>query len=180
MQNWLAGMREAFGIGTAFVTLNLPLLIVYSYYPLSRQWSVMAILAIPGLVLPAICAIARLFRLQAGVGVMAACCLLGGILAAAGHRLSLVALAHIGIFLGDRAGMTRLPGPLQADLSYWKKHFAEQPGYWWPNTSEVIELVVMFGLVAALTAGWLLTRQWLRAERPAVALESVERVKMPV
>jgi hypothetical protein len=181
MRYWLAGMREAFGMGTAFLTLNLPLSIVYLYYPQSRQWTLMAVLAVPGLILPAMCAITRLFRMQAGAGVMGTACVVGGILAAVGHHVALMALAHIGIILGDRAGTTRLPVLLQTDLNFWKKHFAETPGYWLPTNKEVLDLVLMFGFVAALTAGWLWMRQWLRAPRemPETALV-VERVKMPV
>ena len=170
MQYWQAGMREAFGMGSAFVMLNLPLSIVYLYYPESRQWSVMALLAIPALILPVLCAITRLFRLDAGPTVMGASCLLGATLAAAGNHMSLMALANLGIYLGDRAGFSRLPAPLQADLSFWKKHFAETPGYWLPNASDILNLVLMFGFVAALTAAWLLTRQWFR---PATASPAV-------
>ncbi len=167
MQYWRAGMSEAFGMGSAFVMLNLPLSIVYLYYPESRHWSLMAVLAIPGLILPTLCSVTRLFRLEAGIGVMGASCLLGGTLAAAGNHMSLMALANLGIFLGDRTGFTRLPAPLQADLSFWKKHFAETPGYWVPNATDIFNLVLMFGLVAALTAGWLLTRQWFRLANAA-------------
>ena len=162
MQYWRAGMSEAFGMGSAFVMLNLPLSIVYLYYPESRQWSLMAVLAIPGLILPALCAITRLFRQDASPAVMGVSCLLGATLAAAGNHMSLMALANLGIYLGDRAGFSRLPAALQADLSFWKKHFAETPGYWLPNASDILNLVLMFGFVAALTAGWLLTRQWFR------------------
>ena len=162
MQYWRAGMSEAFGMGSAFVMMNLPLSIVYLYYPESRQWSLLAVLAIPGLILPALCAITRLFRQDAGPAVMGASCLLGATLAAAGNHMSLMALANLGIYLGDRTGFSRLPAPLQADLSFWKKHFAETPGYWLPNASDILNLVLMFGFVAALTAGWLLTRQWFR------------------
>ena len=154
-------MREAFGMAGAFVTLNLPLSIVYFYHPESRQWSLMAVLAIPGLVLPALCAITRLFRQLAPPSVMAGCCLLGGTLAAIGHHAAMMALAHIGVYLGDQAGVTRLPGPLQTDLAFWKKHFAEQPHYWLPAAKDIFDLVLLFGLIAALTAGWLLARQWL-------------------
>lgn len=148
-------------MANAYLTLNLPLSIVYLYYPQSRQWTVMALLAIPGLVLPALCSTTRLYRMHAGTGPIGMACGLGSILAALSHHAALMALVHVGIYLGDRAGFTRLPGPLQADLAYWKKHFAEQPGYWLPNPGEVVNLEVLFSLVALLTVGWLYTRQRL-------------------
>ncbi len=162
MYIWRAGMRGAFGMGSAFVTLNLPLAIVYLYFPESRGWSLMAVLAIPGLILPALSATARLFRLQAGPGVLATTCLLGATFAATGHHMALMALAQLGIFLGDRAGFTRLPAPLQADLSFWKQHFAETPNYWLPPGKDVLDLMLVFGAVSLTTAAWLVWRQRLR------------------
>ena len=155
-------------MGWAYVTLNLPLSIVYLYHPESRQWSLMALLAVPGLILPALCAITRLFRQQAGAGMMGTSCAVGGMVAAFGHHAALMGLAHVGIYLGDHTGVTRLPPALQADLSFWKKQFAEQPGYWWPPVGDVLDLVLLFGMVAAATAGWLLTRQWLTRPTPAL------------
>ncbi len=152
-------------MGWAFVTLNLPLSIVYLYHPESRQWSLMALLAIPGLVLPALCAMTRLHRQLAGPGLLGSVCLLGATLAALGHHALLMALAHVGIYLGDHAGFTRLPAALQTDLNFWKKHFAEQPGYWLPPMKDIVDLVMLFGMVAAVTTGWLITRQ--RMTRPA-------------
>lgn len=154
-------------MGWAFVTFNLPLSIVYLYLPESRHWSLMAVLAIPGLVLPALCAIARLHRQQASALAMGATCFFGAVLAAFAHHAAMMGLTHIGIYLGDRTGFTRLPVALQTDLNFWKKHFAETPGYWIPPAKEVLDLVLMFGFVAALTAGWLVTRQWLLRSRTA-------------
>jgi len=160
MQQWRSGTREVFGMGWAFVTLNLPLSIVYLYHPESRQWSLMAVLAMPGLVLPALCAMTRLYRQQAGVGLLGSVCLLGAVLAALGQHAMMMALAHVGIYLGDNTGFTRLPVALQTDLNFWKKHFAEQPGYWLPPMKDISDLVMLFGMVALVTTGWLMfTRQ---------------------
>lgn len=183
MHYWRSGVREAFGMGSAYLTLNLPLSIVYLYHPESRQWSWIAVLAVPGLVLPAMCAITRLFRRHAGAPVMAACCIAGGTLAAAGQHLALMALAQIGIFLGDRVGTTRLPANLQADISFWKKHFAEQPGYWLPNSKDIFDLVLLFGLVAAVTAAFHISRQRPRSIDPEPAFtrqHTPHSLKMPV
>jgi hypothetical protein len=170
-------------MGSAYLTLNLPLSIVYLYHPDSRQWSWLAVLAVPGLVLPALIAITRLFRQHAGAPVMAACCLLGGTIAAAGHHLALVALAHAGVYLGDRIGTTRLPGNLQADISFWKKHFAETPGYWLPNATDVFDLVLLFALVAGGTAAFHISRQRPRTFDPEPTFarqHTPDSLKMPV
>lgn len=167
MQYWQAAIRESVSMAGAFVTLNLPLSIVYLYQPETRHWSLMALLAIPGLVLPALCAVTRLYRLRAGAATIGASCAAGGALAAGGHHLAMMVLAHIGIYLGDQVGFSRLPAALQADLSFWKKHFAEVPGYWWPPLKDVLDVTLMFGVVAALTFGWLATRQRLLAAASA-------------
>jgi hypothetical protein len=186
MQYWRVGMREALGMGSAFIMLNLPLSIVYLYHPESRQWSWLAVLAVPGLILPAMCSVARMFRLQAGASIMAATCVIGGAIAAAGHHMALMVLAHIGIYLGDRVGTTRLPASLQADISFWKRHFAETAGYWLPNAQDMFDLMLMFGGVAALTAAYLIGRQKLTifGFQPAFAKSSTQApshsLKMPV
>lgn len=149
-------------MGSAFVTLNLPLAIVYLYYPESRGWSLMAVLAIPGLILPALCVITRLHRLQASPAVMGTTCLLGATFAATGYHMALMALVQVGIYLGDRVGFTRLPAALQADLSFWKQYFAETPDYWLPPGKDILDLMLVFGLVSTMTASWLIWRQRLR------------------
>ena len=165
------------GMVSAFVTLNLPLSIVYVYHPESRHWMLMTILAVPGLILPAMSAMTRLFRERVGLAVMAATCTMGATLAAIANHLVVTALTHIGIYLGDRVGTTRLPTALQADLSFWKKHFAEHPGYWLPNAKDVFDLILLFGLVAAITAGWLIARQRLA---PEATPHPPHSLKMPV
>jgi hypothetical protein len=186
MQYWLIGMREAFGMGSAFIMLNLPLSIVYLYHPESRQWPWLAVLAVPGLILPAMCAVTRMFRMQAGLSVLAVSCSIGGAIAAAGHHMALMALAHIGIYLGDRVGTTRLPASLQTEISFWKTHFAETAGYWQPNAKDMLDLMLMFGGVAALTAAYLIGRQKLTAFglQPVFAKSTTQApshsLKMPV